>query len=168
MAPGSLVPKMPLSLGWACISVLAISADFSWSPPYCTSTTLILGYLALIWFRNPSRRPTPVVLVWSWAITATSPSPPIFSAILSAARAAAATLLVVAVVTGMSLSTPESNAITGMLAALALRSSGMAALLSSAAKPMAEGFLAMAAESMSICLSTCCSVSGPSNVTFTL
>ena len=72
-----------------------------------------------------------------------------------------------AVVTGMSLSTPESNATTGIFAACAFFSSGIAALLSSAAKPIAAGFLASAAESMSICLSTMASVSGPSKVTLT-
>ena len=87
---------------------------------------------------------------------------------MSAASAAAALLLVAAVVTGMSLSTPESNAITGIFSACAFLSSGSAALLSSAAKPSAAGFFAIAADSMSICLSTIASVSGPSNVTFTL
>ncbi|CKS82044.1 Uncharacterised protein [Mycobacterium tuberculosis] len=74
----------------------------------------------------------------------------------------------VVVVTGMSLSTPESTPTTGIFAACAFFSSGMAAWLSSAAKPMACGFLASAAESMSICLSTMASVSGPSKVTLTL
>jgi hypothetical protein len=87
---------------------------------------------------------------------------------LSAASAAAARLSVDAVVSGMSLSTPESKAMTGMLAALALRSSGIAALLSKAATPMACGFFASAAASMSICLSTMASLSGPSKVTRTL
>ena len=50
-------------------------------------------------------------------------------------------LSVAAVVTGMSLSTPESNAITGIFASLACCSSGTAAWLSSAAKPIAAGFL---------------------------
>ena len=54
------------------------------------------------------------------------------------------------------------------LAACAFFNSGMAALLSSAAKPSACGFLASAAESMSICLSTIASVSGPSKVILTL
>ena len=54
-----------------------------------------------------------------------------------------------------------------MCPALALSSSGIAAWLSSAAKPMAAGFLASAAASMSICRSTCASVSGPSKVVVT-
>ena len=83
----------------------------------------------------------PVRLVWSWTTSATLPSPPISSAILSAASAAAATLSVVAVVSGMSLSTPESKAMTGMPASCACCSSGIAAWLSSAAKPMASGLL---------------------------
>ena len=53
-------------------------------------------------------------LVWSWTITATLPSLPISSARCLAASAAAALLSVAAVVSGTSLSTPESNAITGM------------------------------------------------------
>ena len=57
-----------------------------------------------------------------------------------AASAAAALLSVDAVVTGTSLSTPESNAITGMFCALAWSISGAAALESSAAKPIAAGF----------------------------
>src|SRR5512133_2884895 len=102
---------------------------------------LMLGYLFLIWSVKPFTRSMPVRLVWSWAMMATSPSPPISSAILSAAMAAAATLSVAAVVTGMSLSTPESKPMTGILAALAFSSSGMTALLSRAARQMAAGFL---------------------------
>ena len=56
-------------------------------------------------------------------------------------KAQAAKIPVVAfdsgVVTGMSLSTPESKATTGIFSAWAFLSSGIAALLSSAAKPMA-------------------------------
>ena len=110
----------------------------------------------------------PVRLVWSCTMTPTSPEPPIASAILSAAVAAAATLSVLQVVSGMSLSTPESKAMTGMFSACAFFKSGMAALLSSAAKPIACGFFARSAESMSICLSTIASVSGPSKVILTL
>ena len=84
------------------------------------------------------------------------------AATLSAARAADALESVAAVVTGTSLSTPESNATTGIFISLAFFISGIAALESVAAKPMAAGFLASAADSMSICLSTICSVSGPS------
>ena len=73
-------------------------------------------------------------------------------------------LFVVAVVTGMSLSTPESKATTGILADCALRRRGIAAWLSRAAKPIAFGFFASAAESMSICLSTIVSLSGPSKL----
>ncbi len=56
----------------------------------------------------------------------------------------------------------------GMPAALAFSNSGMAALLSTAAKQIAAGFLSMAVCSISICLSTCASVSGPSKVMSTL
>ena len=72
------------------------------------------------------------------------------------------------VVSGMSLSTPELKAMTGIFSACAFFSSGMAALESSAAKPIACGCLASAADSMSICLSTIASVSGPSKVILTL
>ena len=78
--------------------------------------------------RNHRARSMPVRLVWSCTMTATSPSPPISSAILSAARAAAATLSVAAVVTGMSLSTPESKPTTGIPSALACSSSGVSGL----------------------------------------
>src|ERR1700730_14627167 len=81
---------------------------------------------------------------------------------------AAAMLSVAAVVTGMSLSTPESKPMTGIFCAWAFCSSGIAALLSSAAKAMALGFLPSAVVSISICLSTIDSLSGPSNVMRTL
>ena len=77
-------------------------------------------------------------------------------------------LFVAAVVTGMSLSTPESNPMTGMCSVRARSSSGITALLSSAARPIALGCLSSAACSISICLSTIDSDSGPSNVTETL
>src|ERR671934_935091 len=99
---------------------------------------------------------------------ATSPEPPMRLTILSAAAAAAAMLSVAAVVTGMSLSTPESKPTTGIFASLNFCSSGIAALLSRAAKPSAEGFLLYAVCSISSCLSTCDSFSGPSNVIVTL
>src|SRR5208337_241590 len=118
--------------------------------------------------RKPSRRSIPVRLVWSCTMTATSPESPINSAILSAASPAAATLSVLQVVSGMSLSTPESKAMTGIFSACAFFSNGMAACESSAAKPIALGCLARSAESMSICLSTIASVSGPSKVILTL
>ncbi len=73
-------------------------------------------------------------------------------------------LSVAAVVTGMSLSTPESKPITGILAALAFSSSGMKALESTAARQMAAGFLSSAVWNISTCLSTMASVSGPSKV----
>src|SRR2546430_17390339 len=107
-------------------------------------------------------------LVWSCEACATSPLPPMSVAMLSAAAAAAAMLSVAAVVTGMSLSTPESKPMTGMFASFSFGSSGIAALLSSAAKQSALGFLLIAACSISICLSTCDSFSGPSNVMVTL
>ena len=81
-----------------------------------------------------------------------------------AASAAAARLSVAAVVSGMSLSTPESNAITGIPSPSACSSSGAAAWLSRAAKPMASGFLASTLVSMVICSSTSVSAAGPSKV----
>src|SRR5437867_7137425 len=57
---------------------------------------------------------------------------------------------------------------TGILASLTFWSSGMAALLSSAAKQSACGFLLSAAWTISSCLSTCDSFSGPSKVMVTL
>jgi hypothetical protein len=135
---------------------LARSVDLSWSPPpYCTSTMVTFGCLAFICFTNPSPRSIPVRLVWSWTMAATSPLSPMSWAILSAAKAAAATLSVAAVATGMSLSTPESKPTTGILASKAFLSSGMAALESRAAKQMACGFLASAAWSISICQNWC-------------
>src|SRR6266849_10003725 len=77
-------------------------------------------------------------------------------------------LSVAAVASGMSLSTPESNPMTGILASLNFWSSGIAALLSSAAKQSACGFLLSAAWTISSCLSTCDSFSGPSKVMVTL
>ena len=106
----------------------------------------------------------PVREVWSWTMTATLPASPMSSAILSAASPAAARLSVVTVVTGMSLSTPESKPTTGMPAALAFSSSGVAALLSRAAKQIAAGFLSSAVCSMVSCLSTSDSDAGPSYV----
>ena len=76
-------------------------------------------------------------------------------------------LSVAAVVIGMSLSTPESKAITGMPFSWNCSSNGVAAWLSSAAKHRAAGFLSSSAWSISICLSTCVSVSGPSKFTVT-
>ena len=114
---------------------------------------------------NPSRRSVPDLLVWSCTTIATLPLPPTSSAMCLAASAAAALLSVATVVTGTSLSTPESNAITGMFCDLACCSSGSAALLSSAAKPRACGDLAMSLVSMLICSSTSASVGGPTNVT---
>src|SRR5207247_707949 len=55
-----------------------------------------------------------------------------------------------------------------MFAAVGIWSSGIAAVVSSAAKQTAFGFLLIAACSISICLSTCDSFSGPSNVMVTL
>src|SRR5512136_379073 len=106
----------------------------------------------------------PVRLVWSCAMTATSPEPPISDAILSAINAAAAMLSVAAVETGISLSTPESKPIIGMLASLAVCSSGAKALESTAARQIAAGCLSRAVWNISTCLSTIASVSGPSNV----
>ena len=93
---------------------------------------------------------------------ATLPLSPINLAIWSAASPAAAMLSVETVVTGMSLSTPLSKPTTGMLAAFAFSSSGPAALLSSAAKQIAAGFLSIAVCSIVSCLSTSDSDAGPS------
>ena len=100
---------------------LARSVDLSWSPaPYWGPMISMSGYASVMRLTKPSLRSMPVRLVWSWMMTPTLPAPPMSSAILSAARAAAATLSVAAVVMGMSLSTPESNAMTGMPLSLAL------------------------------------------------
>src|SRR5438552_15959071 len=169
MAEPSFAPKTPLRFGLACRIVFVISVDLSWSPPpYCVATILMFGYLLLIWSVKPLTRSMPVRLVWSCATIATSPLMPMSVAILSAAAAAAAMLSVAAVATGMSLSTPESKPMTGMFWSFSFWSSGIAALLSSAAKQSAFGFLLIAACSISICLSTCDSFSGPSNVMVTL
>src|SRR2546423_4689848 len=90
------------------------------------------------------------------------------AAILSAAAPAAAMLSVAAVASGMSLSTPESNPMTGILASLNFWSSGIAALLSSAAKQSADGFWLSTVCSISSCLSTCDSFSGPWKLMVTL
>ena len=81
-----------------------------------------------------------------------------------AASAAAALLSVAAVVTGTSLSTPESNAMTGIFCALAWSISGALALESSAANPIAAGFFWIALVSIVTCCSMSCSVGGPSKV----
>src|SRR6478735_1190962 len=163
MAEPSFEPKMPAMSGLAAMIDLVMSADLAWSPPpYWGSSTVMPGALAFIQSMKPSRRSLPDPLVWSCTTRATVPLPPSRSDMCLAASAAAALLSVEAVVTGMSLSTPESNAITGMLAALACSSSGAAAWESSAAKPSAAGFLARAWVSSSIWISTSASVGGPS------
>ena len=107
----------------------AMSADLAWSPPpYCTGSTSMSGALAFIHSMKPSRRSMPVWLVWSWTTIATLPLPPISSAMCLAASAAAALLSVAAVVSGTSLSTPESNAMTGMFCDFAWSISGALAL----------------------------------------
>ena len=126
------------------------------------------GYLFLISLMNPSRRSMPERLVWSWTMTPTFPEPPMSAAILWAASAAAATLSVAAVVTGMKPSTPASNPITGIFCFCALCSRGTTAALSRASMHNAEGCFASAALSRSTCWSTMDSFSGPSNVTITL
>src|SRR6476646_2391614 len=168
IAEPSFAPKKPVMSGLAWIIALARSVDLSWSPPpYCGPMIVMPGYLAFISLMKPSRRSIPVRLVWSWTTTPTLPFPPSASPSLSAAVAAALTLSVAAVVTGMSLSTPESNPMTGMFWSLNFWSSGVAALLSSAAKQTAAGCLSSSACSISICLSTWASVSGPSKLTVT-
>ncbi len=143
----------------------AMSADFAWSPPpYCTGSTSMFGAFAFIHSRKPSRRSMPDRLVWSCTTTATLPSLSTSSARCFAASAAAALLSVAAVVTGTSLSTPESKATTGMSCDCAWSISGALALESSAAKPMASGFLVSALVSIVICASMSCSVAGPSKV----
>src|SRR5690606_27446588 len=102
--------------------------------------------------------------VWSCTTRATFPVPPIASAMCLAASAAAALLLVAAVVSGMSLSTPESKAITGMFWARACCSSGAAARESSAAKPRTSGWRPSAFCSMVTWASTSDSLAGPSKL----
>src|SRR3954449_1416172 len=158
----SFAPKKPLRSGFAVIIDLAMSADFTGSPaPYWTSTTWMFGCLAFIWLTKPSRRVMPVCEVWSWTMTPTLPESPIRPASLSASTPAAAMLSVATVVTGMSLSTPESKPTTGMFAVLAWFRRSPAALLSSAAKQTAAGFALSAVCSIVSCLSTSDSVAGP-------
>src|SRR5207247_1672458 len=80
----------------------------------------------------------------------------------------AAMLSVAAVASGMSLSTPESKPMTGIFASLNFWSSGIAALLSRAAKQSALGFWLSTVCSISSCLSTCDSFSGPWKLIVTL
>src|SRR5450830_1904661 len=87
----SLAPKKPLRSGLAVIIALAMSADLTASPaPYWGGRTLMFGYFAAIWARNPSRRVIPVWLVWSWTMTPTVPALPMRLAMWSAAAAVAA------------------------------------------------------------------------------
>jgi hypothetical protein len=65
---------------------------------------------------------------------------------------------------GMSLSTPESKPMTGILAAWACSKRGITALLSKAANRGHLGFCLELQCSISICLSTWDSLSGPSKV----
>lgn len=78
------------------------------------STISIPGAFASRYSTKPSRRATPVAPVWDCAITATLPSPSSWVIMRAAASAAAASLSVETVVSGMSESTPESNAMTGI------------------------------------------------------
>ena len=106
---------MPLRSGCAARIALARSADFAWSPPpYWMSTISMSGSFSSMYSTKPSRRCCPVSEVWSCTTSATLPVWSIASAMCLAASAAAALLSVAAVVSGMSLSTPESNAMTGM------------------------------------------------------
>ncbi len=77
---------------------------------------------------------------------------------------AAALLSVAAVVSGMGLSTPESNATTGMLLVRACCSIGATARESSAAMPRASGWRPSAFCSMVTWASTSASVAGPSKL----
>lgn len=81
-----------------------------------------------------------------------------------AASPAAARESVAQVVSGRSLSTPESKATIGMPALFARCSCCSAARVSSAARPMAAGFLAIALVSIVTWASTSASVAGPSKV----
>src|SRR6478609_5871010 len=163
-----IAPKKPFRSGFAVIIDFAMSADFTGSPaPYWTSTTWMFGCLAFIWLTKPSRRVMPVCEVWSWTMTPTLPVSPISPASLSASTPAAAMLSVATVVTGMSLSTPESKPMTGMLASLACCRREPAALLSRAAKQTAAGLVLRAVCSMVSCLSTSDSVAGPLYVAVT-
>jgi hypothetical protein len=115
--------------------VLAISADEMVSGAILNVHYLDLWVLVDL-VHKPSRRSVPVVLVWSSAAACSL----IFSAILSARQVPPALLSVWAVVRTMSLSTPESAPITGDLGGRLFFNNGMAALLSSAAKPIATSF----------------------------
>ena len=56
MMEPSLPPKKPLMLGLAWIMALAMSVDFSWSPPpYCGADDLDVRVLLLHLVRKPSR-----------------------------------------------------------------------------------------------------------------
>ena len=115
---------MPLRSGLAEMMALARSADLTWSPPpYWRSTISIPA-------RSPScsRRTRRGVRAGHAGLVVHHQGdlavPPTASAMCLAASAAAARLSVAAVVSGMSLSTPESNAITGMSCDFACCSSG--------------------------------------------
>src|SRR5664279_111757 len=99
---------------------------------------------------KPSRRSVPLLEVWSWTTMATLPALLMSLHICLAPSAAAALLSVAAVVTGMSESTPESNAMSGIFWDWIWASGAAAALLSRAAKAIASGFLAMALVSIVI------------------
>src|SRR2546430_9320979 len=121
IADPSLAPNTPLRFGFACRIAFVRSVDFSWSPPpYCVATILMFGYLFLIWSVKPFTRSMPVRLVWSCAMIATSPDPPMRAAILAAAAPAAAMLSVAAGAGGVALSPPQSHPTTGDLASLNL------------------------------------------------
>ena len=122
-----------------------------------------------MWFTKPSRRSMPVRLVWSCTTTATSPSLPMSSAILSAASAGRGQVVGgggrhrdVAVDARVERDRPGSSPPAPSSAA------GSPPCCPAPRSRCAFGFLASAAESMSICLSTIASVSGPSKVTLTL
>ena len=115
---------------------------------------------------KPSQRCLPVVEVESWQTMPTEPFLSLSSSIMCLAASAAAALLSVwTVVTGMSDSTPESKATTGMPLPLISFRRSAAALESRAAKPMAAGPESRADFSWSVCSVTLVSSCGPTKFT---
>ena len=156
---------MPAMSGLAWIIDLEVLAARPTSPATCSGSRVMPGALALMYSLKPSQRCLPVCEVWSWQIRPILPLPPTSSIMCLAASAAAALLSVWTVDSGMSESTPESKATTGMFAALIFPSRSAAAPESRAAKPMAAGLESRAVWSWLSCSVTACSFSGPTNST---
>ena len=159
---------MPLRSGLAAMIAFAMSADLAWSPPpYWMSTHLDVRLVVLhLVDEAVAALHAGLAEVWSCTTSATLPLSPMSSAMCLAASAAAALLSVAAVVSGMSLSTPESNAMTGMFGVLRLLHA--AARRPGCRAPRSRsppGFLLeRVGAASSICCSTSASVGGPSNV----